>query len=186
MVGVEITIIRAKNNKTKYKLLIKLNPMPNYCLLAVSKSAIKPNIMIPNILLSANIIILIFGIYFIIYKNKVTKDKFIHTLIDNVNLENINLDNCFSKEVIDVYIDVLKNTNDWQLGNCVLENKKNRKSIWIANDIQNRAFYTQCDEIKKELELINNSLTKFDKILLEKIAISYKNRENGLVTRFFL
>ena len=46
--------------------------------------------MTTNILLLANIFILVFGIYFIIYKNKVTKDKFIQTLIDNVNLENIN------------------------------------------------------------------------------------------------
>ena len=142
--------------------------------------------MITNILLLANIFILVFGIYFIIYKNKVTKDKFIQTLIDNVNLENINLDNCFSKKVIDVYLDVLKNTNDWQIGNCVLKNYKTNIQIWTANDIENRCFYTHNDELKKDLELINESLTKFDKILLDKIANSYKNRENNLVTRFFL
>ena len=142
--------------------------------------------MTTNILLLLNLSILVFGIYFIIYKNKVTKDKFIHTLIDNVNLENINLDNCFSKEVIDVYIDVLKNTNDWKLDSYVLKNHKTNIQIWTANDIENRGFYTHNDELKKDLELINKSLTKFDKILLEKIANSYKNRENNLVTRFFL
>lgn len=142
--------------------------------------------MITNILLLVNIFTLVFGIYYIIHKNKVTKDKFVQTLIDNVNLQNINLDNCFSKEVIDVYLDVLKNTNDWQIGNCVLENKKLKKQIWIANEINNRAFYSNCSEEKIELEKINNDLTKFDKILLEKISISYKDRENGLVTRFFL
>ncbi|WP_420287285.1 hypothetical protein VT569_05115 [Flavobacterium psychrophilum] len=142
--------------------------------------------MTTNILLLLNIFILVFGIYFIVYKNKVTKDKFIHTLIDNVNLENINLDNCFSKEVIDVYIDVLKNTNDWQIGSCVLKNDKTNIQIWIANDIQNRGFYSQDNIAKKDLELLNNSLTKFDKILLDKISNSYKNRENNLVTRFFL
>lgn len=142
--------------------------------------------MITNILLIANIFILLVGIYFIIHKNKVTKDKLIHTLIDNVNLENINLDNCFSKEVIDVYLDVLKNTNDWTLGNYTLENKKINKSIWIANDVNNRYFYTHNTDEKKNLENINNTLTKFDKILLEKIALSYKNMENGLVTRFFI
>ena len=142
--------------------------------------------MTTNILLLLNIFILVFGIYFIIYKNKVTKDKFIHTLIDNVNLENINLDNCFTKEVIDVYIDVLKNTNDWQIGNCVLKNDKTNIQIWTSNDIQNRGFYSQDDSEKKDLDLLNNSLTKFDKILLDKIANSYKNRENNLVTRFFL
>ena len=142
--------------------------------------------MTTNILLLANIFILVFGIYFIIYKNKVTKDKFIQTLIDNVNLENINLDNCFSKEVIDVYLDVLKNTNDWQIGNCTLINEKTKQEIWIANSIDSRKFYTHNDELKNKLELINESLTKFDKILLDKIASSYKNRENNLVTRFFL
>lgn len=142
--------------------------------------------MITNILLLVNIFTLVFGIYYIIHKNKVTKDKFVQTLIDNVNLQNINLDNCFSKEVIDVYLDVLKNTNDWQIGNCVLENKKLKKQIWIANEINSRAFYSNCSEEKIELEKINNDLTKFDKILLEKISISYKDRENGLVTRFFL
>ena len=142
--------------------------------------------MITNILLLVNLFTLVFGIYYIIYKNKVTKDKFIQTLIDNVNLQNINLDNCFSKEVIDVYLDVLKNTNDWQIGNCVLENKKLKKQIWIANEINNRSFYSNCSDEKIELEKINNDLTKFDKILLEKISISYKDRENGLVTRFFL
>ena len=142
--------------------------------------------MTTNILLLLNIFILVFGIYFIIYKNKVTKDKFIHTLIDNVNLENINLDNCFTKEVIDVYIDVLKNTNDWQIGNCVLKNDKTNIQIWTSNDIQNRGFYSQDKKKKKDLDSLNNSLTKFDKILLDKIANSYKNRENNLVTRFFL
>ena len=142
--------------------------------------------MTTNILLLANIFILVFGIYFIIYKNKVTKDKFIQTLIDNVNLENINLDNCFSKEVIDVYLDVLKNTNDWQIGNCVLKNEKTKQEIWIANSIDNRKFYAQNDELKNKLELINESLTKFDKILLDKIANSLKNRENNLITRFFI
>ena len=142
--------------------------------------------MTTNILLLANIFILVFGIYFIIYKNKVTKDKFIQTLIDNVNLENINLDNCFSKEVIDVYLDVLKNTNDWQIGNCTLKNEKTKQEFWIENSIDSRKFYTHNDELKNQFELINESLTKFDKILLEKIANSYKNRENNLVTRFFL
>jgi hypothetical protein len=142
--------------------------------------------MTTNILLLLNIFTLVFGIYFITYKNKVTKDKFIHTLIDNVNLVNINLDNCFSKEVIDIYIDVLKNTNDWQIGNCVLKNDKTNIQIWTANDIQNRGFYSQDDIVKKDLELLNNSLTKFDKILLDKISNSYNNRENNLVTRFFL
>ncbi|WP_134339533.1 hypothetical protein [Flavobacterium psychrophilum] len=124
--------------------------------------------MTTNILLLLNIFILVFGIYFIVYKNKVAKDKFIQTLIDNVMLENINLDNCFSKEVIDVYIDVLKNTNDWQIGSCVLKNDKTNIQIWIANDIQNRGFYSQDNNVKKDLELLNNSLTKFDKILLDK------------------
>jgi hypothetical protein len=142
--------------------------------------------MITNILLLVNIFTLVFGIYYIIHKNKVTKDKFVQILIDNVNLQNINLDNCFSKEVIDVYLDVLKNTNDWQIGNCILENKKLKKQIWIANEINSRSFYSNCSYEKIELEKINNDLTKFDKILLEKISISYKDRENGLVTRFFL
>jgi hypothetical protein len=142
--------------------------------------------MTTNILLLANILILVFGIYFIIHKNKVTKDKFIKTLIDNVNLENINLGNCFSKEVIDVYIDVLKNTNDWHLGHCVLENKKLKKKIWTSNEIHNRSFYTYDEDLKEEVNLINNSLTKFDKILLDKIVNSYKNRESSLVTKFFI
>ena len=142
--------------------------------------------MITNILLLVNIFTLVFGIYYIIHKNKVTKDKFVQTLIDNVNLQNINLNNCFSKEVIDIYLDVLKNTNDWQLGNCVLENKKLKKQIWIANEINSRVFYSNCSDEKIELKKINNDLTKFDKILLEKISISYRDRESCLVTRFFL
>ena len=141
--------------------------------------------MTTNILLLANIIILVFGIYYIIRKNKVTKDKFIQTLIDNVNLENINLDNCFTKEVIDVYLDVLKNTNDWELGTCVLENKKTNIKIWTSNDINNRGFYEGVRKTE-ENDLLNKSLTKYDKILLDKISNSYKNRESGLVTRFFL
>ena len=141
--------------------------------------------MITNILLLANISVLIFGIYYIIYKNKVTKDKFIQTLIDNVNLENINLDNCFSKPVVDVYVDVLKNTNNWMLKNCTLENQKTKMQIWTSNSIDSRGFYTQ-EKDKNEIEMLNKNLTKFDKILLDKIATSYKNRENKLVTRFFL
>ena len=71
-------------------------------------------------------------------------------------------------------------------GIYTLKNEKTKQEILIANSIDSRKFHTQNDELKNNIELINESLTKFDKILLEKIANSYKNRENNLVTRFFL
>jgi gamma-glutamyl phosphate reductase len=45
MVGVEITIIRAKNNNNNYKTIYKLITMPDYCLLAVRESVTKTNKM---------------------------------------------------------------------------------------------------------------------------------------------
>jgi len=93
-------------------------------------------------------------------------DKF----IDNINLENVNvaLSDCFSQEVIDVYKDVMENTNGWELKQCTLERKSDNTEIWAANDIENRRFHS--GENKEE---INKKLTHYDKLLLDKIVKEY-------------
>ena len=136
-------------------------------------------ILIPNILF---ITISVYATNRII---KVKSKDLVESLIEKINIENLNLDNCLSKEVVNVYIDVLANTNDWSLISYQLVNKKLAISIWTANSITDREFHSIEGCTLNILE-VNKSLTKYDKLLLDKIVENYKNRESKLITKIFI
>ena len=136
-------------------------------------------IIIPNILF---ITISVYATNRII---KVKSKDLVESLIEKINIENLNLDNCLSKEVVNVYIDVLANTNDWSLISYQLVNKKLAISIWTANSITDREFHSIEGCTLNILE-VNKSLTKYDKLLLDKIVENYKNRESKLITKIFI
>jgi len=140
-----------------------------------------------NALIIANIILLIVGVIVIIRYNKIRREKFLEMLIDQINLENMCLVDCFSKDAIEVYLDIMKNPNGWSLKNCTLDRISDGTMIWAANELDSRRFYTHgSDEEKKAIEEKNKKLTHYDKVLFDKIVISFKNRQNKLVTKFFI
>tara|TARA_R110000796_G_scaffold73490_1_gene165267 strand:+ start:417 stop:842 length:426 start_codon:yes stop_codon:yes gene_type:complete len=139
-----------------------------------------------KVLLIVILITLIAGIALIIHVNKIRKNKFIEVLIDQIKLENINLTDCFSKDVVSFYLSVLKDTNKYSLNNCTLNRVNDDVMIWASNDIHNRRFYTHNEKKKKEVEDMNSKLTHYDKVLMDKVINSFKNRQDKLVTKFFL
>lgn len=137
-------------------------------------------------LLIANIFIVIIGIVINTKVSKIRKNKWIEFMVDKVTLENINTTDCFSKDVISFYLNVLKETNRYSLGNCILQEQGNEISVWAANDITSRRFYTHNTELAKQVKIMNNKLTCYDKILLDKLVQSFKSRQDKLVTKFFI
>lgn len=140
-----------------------------------------------NILILTNMALLLIGVIIIIRYNKVRREKFLEMIIQQINLENMGLIDCFSKDVIEVYLDILKNPNGWLLNEYALSKISDGTMIWAANDVYNRIFYTHGDdEVKNVIEEKNKKLTYYDKVLLDKIVESYKNRQDKLVTKFFI
>jgi len=137
-------------------------------------------------LLIVNILILIAGIFYITRQNKVKIDRWLEVMVDRISLENIHLTDCFSKEVIELYLDVLKDTNKFSLTKHTLDKAGSKMRIWATNDWDSRRFYTQEKELETECKRLNDNLTHWDKILLDKLVTSFRDRQDKLVTKFFL
>tara|TARA_R110000851_G_scaffold142286_1_gene280730 strand:- start:12 stop:437 length:426 start_codon:yes stop_codon:yes gene_type:complete len=139
-----------------------------------------------KVLLIAILITLIGGIALIIYVNKIRQTKFIEVLVDQISLDNINLTDCFSKDVVSLYLGVLKDTNKYSLSDCTLNVSGDDVMIWSANDLDSRRFYTHNKSKQKEVEEMNSKLTHYDKLLMDKLVTAFKNRQEKLVTKFFV
>lgn len=144
--------------------------------------------MTTNTLVIANMILLIIGIIIIIRYNKVRREKFLEMIIAQINLDNMSLVDCFSKDALAVYMDIINNPNGWSLHNCTLDKISDGTKIWAANELDSRRFYanSMSDEEKKLIEAKNAKLTHYDKVLFDKIVKAYKDRQDKLVTKFFI
>lgn len=138
------------------------------------------------VLLIVNLIVLIAGIIVIVQVNKVRRNKWIEFMVDRISLENINLTDCFSKEVITLYLNVLNETNKYSLTNATLDVAGSKIMVWAANDMDSRRFYTHDDKLKESVEEMNKKLTHYDKLLLDKLVNAFRNRQDKLVTKFFV
>lgn len=139
-----------------------------------------------KILLVTILITLIIGIAVIIYVNKIRRNKWIEFMVDRISIENINLTDCFTKEVVALYISILNETNKFTLTDHTLNVSDSDISIWACNDLDNRRFYTHNKEKQKEVDEMNSKLTYYDKLLLDKLIQAFKNRQDKLVTKFFV
>lgn len=137
-------------------------------------------------LLVINLIVLITGIIVIIQVNKVRRNKWIEFMVEKISLENINLTDCFSKDVVSLYLGVLNETNRYSLNAHTLDIADSTISIWAANGIDSRRFYTHDASKKQEVEERNKKLTHYDRLLLDKLVTAFKNRQDKLVTKFFV
>lgn len=143
---------------------------------------------ITNTLIIANIILMIIGVIVIIRYNKVRREKFLEMIITQINLDNMSLVDCFSKDALAVYMDIINNPNGWSLIGCTLHKISDGTQIWAANELDSRQFYTSDfnDEVKKATQEKNAKLTHYDKVLFDKIVKAYRNRQDKLVTKFFI
>lgn len=133
-----------------------------------------------------NIIILVISVVIISSTNKIKDKRWIELIIKKVDIENINLDNCFSEDIWAFYTSVLKETNKYILTEHTLGKTEDAIEIWAANDIYSRRFYTNDEELKDTVKKMNKNLTYYDRLLLDKLIQSFKNRQNKLVTKFFI
>lgn len=139
-----------------------------------------------KILLVTILVTLIIGIVVIIYVNKIRRNKWIEFIVDRIILENINLTDCFTKEVVALYISILNETNKFNLTEHTLNVSDSDISIWAANGLDSRGFHTHNKEKKDEVKEMNSKLTYYDKLLLDKLIQAFKNRQDKLVTKFFV
>ncbi len=138
------------------------------------------------ILLITNIFIVIIGIIINTRVSIIRKNKWIELMVDRITIENINLTDCFSKDVISLYLNVLKETNRYSLGDCLLKEEGNEITVWASNTIESRRFCTHDTELYEQVKEMNNKLTYYDKMLLDKLIQCFKNRQDKLVTKFFI
>lgn len=130
-----------------------------------------------------------FATFIILISYNIKKKNWIKTIIELIDLESVIVDHkeYFSKAVIDVYLSVLKNPNEWELNKHTLSNEKGKEPIhiWASNEIDNRRFY---DSLGKcvSTEENNNQLTYYDKLLLDKIINSYKSGTQKVILKMFV
>lgn len=134
-------------------------------------------------LLVLNLILVSVIIVLFIKKNKVSLTN-IYTGIDNMQD-----DEYFSKAVKQYYLDFIKEPNKYSNSGCTIQKSGSTASndivIWIANDIESRCFYTHSKEKQDEVKELNSKLTHFDKILLDKISKTIKDRNINLEEKIF-
>lgn len=144
------------------------------------------------ILFISIVIIFCINIIYTTRKLKITDNQLRKLLVDNMlqlytfstKKQETKLATLFHPKVLDVYRKLVANPNCAVLDYCTM--RVENDLIWTANETHNRRFYSYKDNEKKELELINNSLTTFDKLLLDKLYIAVKENTDTLVTRLFL
>ena len=124
---------------------------------------------------------LVISITSVIITTNILQNKFkssiLETLIENVSLT-LNNEKMLSKAVKELYLDFVNNPQDYTLGHCTMNIKLEGISIWTANDIENRRFYTHDDKFKKSVKKLNSKVTQADRLLLDKmyrLMSDYKN-----------
>jgi hypothetical protein len=137
-------------------------------------------------LLIINLIVLVIGLIIMSNLTKIRREKWIESMIGRISLENINVTDCFSKEVLNFYLDVLKDTNKFEVTAHTLNKVGSEIQVWISNDVDSRRWYTHDVDSKEKVEELNKKLTIYDKMLLDRITNAIRERHDKLVTKFFL
>lgn len=139
------------------------------------------------LLLITIMLLVIITLILIIRLTRQSVDLFLKTIHDQINNKNTILTDCFSKDVLEIYLDILNNPNGWVLEQHILRRISDNMAIWAANDIHARNFFSHpAANNSEEIEEKNSKLTYYDKVLLDKIVNSYKTRQDKLVTKFFM
>lgn len=146
-----------------------------------------------TVLLISLLLLQLIAIVFISRNNKVRKKEILNQLVFNVknNLDSLEYHKWFSKPVLEIYHDILNNPQGWNVSNdyYLLERTSDGLKIWAANSVDARRFYTfenDGEKAKNKAEEDNKNLTYYDKVLLDKIIKAYKNKQDNLVTKFFI
>ena len=110
-------------------------------------------------------------------------------MAEGIKFSNTEVEQCFSKDALDIYKSVITEPNKWYLTEHNLINDEKNIRIWASNGIELRKY---CDSIgaviTTEPNVVhkNKALTYYDKILFDRIIKSYRERQPKLITKFFI
>jgi hypothetical protein len=118
--------------------------------------------------------IILLGILIIICQLVVRKesdrDFMIATILSKIDSnKSVDVFSLFHPKVWEIYQEYINNPESWRTAHCFITNGID--SVWSENGISNRTFYG------KQYEGINEKLTHYDQLVLDKIVWAVKNRE---------
>lgn len=135
------------------------------------------------------ILLILFNIgvvFMFYYMRKIREKEIIKLLINSVDLTKLPTQDCFSQPAKDFYLKVISEPDKFTLTHHTLTHSDLSMSIWVANDVEHRRFYANYQDSQEEIDRKNAGLTYYDKVLFERIAKSFKQRNEKIVTKFFL
>ena len=106
-------------------------------------------------------------------------------IIDKIDYKKIKKRDLFSPCVMDIYVKALENPVYFTYSYYTVDIVGSDIKIWTANEIDNRRFYTNNSSLKEEVKEMNSKLTKYDKIILDKLCSKVKQGELHLIDTFF-
>lgn len=136
-----------------------------------------------SILLVLNLLLISVVIVLILKK----KDKSITNVYTGI--ENMEDDEYFSKAVKRYYLDVISEPNMYICDRTTLKRTGQTESssitIWAANDISDRRFYTHSGSKREEVKSLNSKLTSHDLVLLDKLCKAIADRNIKIEEKIF-
>jgi len=126
-------------------------------------------------------------------RGKITDKQLSELLVDLMMKEfdivkdksNSQLTKLFHPKVIELYRQIIANPN------CAIVDpfclKIHNTEIWIVNSVYDRRFYSHKLDTKEQLDKeINQFLSYYDKLLLDKLAKAIKANQDTMVTKLFI
>ena len=113
------------------------------------------------------------------------KNELIFTLIDKLDYKKLDKRDILSSDVMLLYIKALEVPSRFSCDQHTLNIEGEKIKIWAANNINSRAFYTHDISLVDKVKEMNTKLTKYDKLLLDKICNRVKEGELHLINTFF-
>lgn len=113
------------------------------------------------------------------------KKELTFLLIDKLDYKNLEKRDILSSDVMSLYVKALENPCAFSCDDYILSVGSEPIKVWATNEIISRAFYTHDSSLIDKVEEMNKKLTKYDKLLLDKICNRVKNGELHLINTFF-
>ena len=119
-------------------------------------------------------IVLVVAQFAIIFK---VKNELIFTLIDKLDYKKLDKRDILSSDVMSLYVKSLEKPCAFSCDGWTLSIGSEPIKVWATNELNSRAFYTHDTSLIDKVEEMNKKLTKYDKLLLDKICNRVKKGE---------
>jgi len=107
------------------------------------------------------------------------------------SINNSKFDNRISPIVRLIYNEFLNNNREFHISNWTMNVSQLGLTVWSTNSIDNRIFYDVPFEILRKYEFstkeeLNNSLTRTDKVILDKICRRVEMNNKEFIDKVFI